>query len=263
MAVLIHRHPERNAKLLSGDILALRSHVRMHRQDLRSNTPTWTIFIDWIDNIEIHRGGVDVIAVSKPQNMSLQNAGEGPPAHIPPPSTTSRMARSDTSKRTSLPSASSRSSGARAVPPSLPPKPVVQTSNPVPLPPKSIVPPSNGQSRPRTRGSYNDTTSLPPSTAPQHQSPVRAPVAPTVTSASQPSTFSANKFRAVTGAYQNSSNPEVTTRWAGSGRDGNNRRPNSGELPNEDRHRKRTRLSDGDDGIPVKAETHFGPFTIN
>lgn len=62
MALLIYIHPERqNIALLSGDILALRSFVRQSRQDLRSNSATWLVFMDWISNIERYRGGSNTV----------------------------------------------------------------------------------------------------------------------------------------------------------------------------------------------------------
>ncbi|KAA8900017.1 hypothetical protein FN846DRAFT_799429 [Sphaerosporella brunnea] len=58
VAVLIHRFPNRNARLLSGDILELRRELRLRRQDLRSNTDTWRALIGSVLSIEDSRGAV-------------------------------------------------------------------------------------------------------------------------------------------------------------------------------------------------------------
>ncbi|KAG0636321.1 hypothetical protein HOY80DRAFT_925899 [Tuber brumale] len=66
MALLIYIHPERQSiRLLQGDILELRSFVRESRQDLRSNSATWIVFMDWINNIGRYRGGLDTVRVGR------------------------------------------------------------------------------------------------------------------------------------------------------------------------------------------------------
>jgi hypothetical protein len=60
-ALLIHQHPNRtNPTLLSGDILKMRQVVREERQDLRSNSSTWSSLMKYITDLEIHRGGMNV-----------------------------------------------------------------------------------------------------------------------------------------------------------------------------------------------------------
>ena len=58
VAVLIHRFPNRNARLLSGDIMELRKQLRAQRQDLRSNTETWKALVRSILAIEHSRGAI-------------------------------------------------------------------------------------------------------------------------------------------------------------------------------------------------------------
>ncbi|KAH0613939.1 uncharacterized protein H6S33_005825 [Morchella sextelata] len=59
-ALLIHQHPNRtNPTLLSGDILKMRQVVREERQDLRSNSSTWSSLMKYITDLEIHRGGMN------------------------------------------------------------------------------------------------------------------------------------------------------------------------------------------------------------
>ncbi|KAG0130801.1 hypothetical protein HOY82DRAFT_561529 [Tuber indicum] len=72
MALLIYIHPERQSiRLLQGDILELRSFVRESRQDLRSNSATWVVFMDWISNIGRYRGGIDTVRVGRPVTSSV------------------------------------------------------------------------------------------------------------------------------------------------------------------------------------------------
>ncbi|TGZ82450.1 hypothetical protein EX30DRAFT_305140, partial [Ascodesmis nigricans] len=59
IGVLIHRYPNRNARLLSGDIMHLRQYLRDQRQDLRANTVTWRCIMSFINNIERYRGSMD------------------------------------------------------------------------------------------------------------------------------------------------------------------------------------------------------------
>lgn len=60
-AILIHLYPTRtNPDLLSRDILKMRQVVRAGRQDLRSNTATWRTLMEYIENLEVHRGGMNV-----------------------------------------------------------------------------------------------------------------------------------------------------------------------------------------------------------
>ncbi|PWW78426.1 hypothetical protein C7212DRAFT_293441 [Tuber magnatum] len=64
VALLIYTHPERHhPKLLNGDIVELRSFVRESLRDLRSNSATWLVFMDWISNVEAYRGGVNTVPV--------------------------------------------------------------------------------------------------------------------------------------------------------------------------------------------------------
>jgi len=75
MALLIYIHPERqNIALLSGDILALRSFVRETRQDLRSNSATWIVFMDWISNIERYRGGFNTVRARRAGMSSVSSS---------------------------------------------------------------------------------------------------------------------------------------------------------------------------------------------
>ncbi|KAI5776958.1 hypothetical protein EDC01DRAFT_598620, partial [Geopyxis carbonaria] len=60
-AVLLLRFPDRNSRLLSGDILHMRQWLRERRQDLRSNGATWNCLVDFVENIELHRGGAGVV----------------------------------------------------------------------------------------------------------------------------------------------------------------------------------------------------------
>lgn len=93
-AVLINQYPQRNnPSLLSGDILNMRTYLREHRQDLRSNTFTWKCIIEFINELEGFRGGTNVTPQSKyqkGQDMSMDDAGKGlsqflpSPAHRPP-----------------------------------------------------------------------------------------------------------------------------------------------------------------------------------
>jgi len=78
MALLIYIHPERqNIALLSGDILTLRSFVRESRQDLRSNSATWLVFMDWISNIERYRGGFNTVRARRTGTSSVSSSITG------------------------------------------------------------------------------------------------------------------------------------------------------------------------------------------
>jgi len=61
VAILIHRFPNRNARLLSGDIIELRRELRGKRQELRSNTDTWKSLVESILSIEESRGAVEPV----------------------------------------------------------------------------------------------------------------------------------------------------------------------------------------------------------
>ncbi|PUU74802.1 hypothetical protein B9Z19DRAFT_1132544 [Tuber borchii] len=81
MALLIYIHPERqNIYLLSGDILELRSFVRQARQDLRSNSATWLVFMDWISNIERYRGGSNTVRARRRGASPVASPIAGPVA---------------------------------------------------------------------------------------------------------------------------------------------------------------------------------------
>ncbi|CUS09422.1 unnamed protein product [Tuber aestivum] len=78
VAILIYTHPERQPlKLINGDILELRSFVRQSRQDLRSNSATWSVFMNWISNVEVYRGGINTVRVGR----TVANPFTGPDAN--------------------------------------------------------------------------------------------------------------------------------------------------------------------------------------
>lgn len=78
-ALLIHQHPNRtNPTLLSGDILKMRQVVREERQDLRSNSSTWSSLMKYITDLEIHRGGMNVTSrggARGDQNLNTRISG--------------------------------------------------------------------------------------------------------------------------------------------------------------------------------------------
>lgn len=88
-AILINQYPQRNnPALLSGDILHMRRHLRQNRQDLRSNSSTWKCLIDFVNELEAHRGGANVTTRDKEQgvsDISMADAGVGGLSPFPQP----------------------------------------------------------------------------------------------------------------------------------------------------------------------------------
>lgn len=165
VAVLIHRFPDRNALLLSRDILELRRAIREDRQELRSNTQTWKSLMDGIVHIEMNRGAVDpsvLLPRRQPRiNRTFGAAADGETGLGEAPSSPGRdisaqdaSGRSASSRRCRAPAAAS------PLPASAPPAPAQpsvtstirtrsRASQPVPAP--LVPPPPTPPSRRRRR----------------------------------------------------------------------------------------------------------------
>lgn len=84
VSVLIHTYPDRNCRLLAGDIIALREYLRSERQDLRSNTRTWTTIKRFIDDLEKLRGAPSVPPRIAPSTKDIPIHMQGPTMAAPP-----------------------------------------------------------------------------------------------------------------------------------------------------------------------------------
>ncbi|KAL7273731.1 hypothetical protein RUND412_003391 [Rhizina undulata] len=112
VAILIHQHPDRNAALLSNDILHLRAYLREERQDLRSNSVTFSTIMDFINNLEVHRGGAGVREAPESRTaQNVQSTNRAPVAPVapvrriplPPTSTNNNYQNSDETSSPQLP----------------------------------------------------------------------------------------------------------------------------------------------------------------
>lgn len=245
-AVLIHQYPQRNnPALLSGDILHMRRYLRQNRQDLRSNTSTWKCLMEFVNNLEGHRGGVNVTAREEPygiQDMSMEDAGEGgssqylPPLPHKPPSaqletqpTAQTVRKGGATKQTPVPTGSYLAPS--LVPPitSLQPRPEmnVRAGHPRFQSPREQLPQSPTMlSAQRESSTAPGTQQQPSATLRQPPNPlqVRAPVAPLGHATTR---SVADRFRAVNTSPNSNSTPLFgggARSWNGKDGDGSGRR---------------------------------------